>query len=67
MVVHPIGVHLTYRRATLTQTCISGIAVHLIHDYTSHKLAISATIPSTKEVGPVDSGLECAPAQAKSM
>ena len=55
-----MSVHLTYRRAPLTQTCISDIAVHLIHDYLSHKLAISAAIPSTEEVVAVDGGLECA-------
>jgi hypothetical protein len=60
-----MGVHLIHGRAPLTQTCISGIAVHLIHDYTSHKLAISAAIPSTEEVVAVDGGLECAAVQAK--
>ena len=53
-----MSMNLTYRRAPLTQTCISGIAVHLIHDYLSHKLAISAAI--TEEVVAVEGGLESA-------
>ena len=55
-------VHLRYRRVP---EVIKYIDVHIIHDYTSHKLTISAAIPSTKEVVAVDGGLECAAAQAQ--